>query len=294
MASPENAELIEMMRSMNPLGSGDIEQIRKGMEMAPPYPQPQDVAWETVVANGVECEWNTPSEAEAGRTIVYYHGGGYAIGSVRGHRGLCSNLARGTRARVLSVEYRMAPENPYPAAVEDAVAAYRFVLDQGADPSKVAVGGDSAGGGLALAALISLKESGDPLPGAGICLSPWVDLTLSNASIERVAPQDPMLSPEILRVFRDAYLAGGDPKAPTASPIFGELAGLPPLLIQAGSSEVLVGEIEDFAARAKAQDVDVTLDIWQDMIHVWPTFADMLPEGRRAIADIGKFLDARL
>jgi acetyl esterase/lipase len=294
MPSPENDELIEMMRTMNPLGSGDIQQIRQAMELAPPYPQPEDIRWEAIEANGVPCEWNIPSDAEPGRRIVYYHGGGYAIGSVQGHRGLCSHVARATRAHVLSVDYRMAPEDPFPAAVEDAVAAYRFVIGQGADPARVALAGDSAGGGLAIAALVALREAGDRLPGAGNGLSPWVDMTLSNASIEAVAPKDPMLSPEILRTFRDAYLAGGDPKSPTASPLFADLSGLPPLLIQAGRAEILIGENEDFVGRAKAAGVDVTFEAWDDMIHVWQTFADMLPEGREAIADIGRFVEARL
>ena len=294
MPSPENDELIEMMRSLNPLGSGDIGQMRQGMDMAPPYPQPKDIAWESVDAGGVPCEWNTPDNAVPGRIIVYYHGGGYVIGSVKGHRGLCSNLARATRARVLSVDYRLGPEHPFPAAVEDAVAAYRYVLGQGADPAKVALGGDSAGGGLTLGALLEIRAAGDPLPGAGLCLSPWVDMTMSNASIQEVADRDPMLSQAVLTLFRDAYLADGDPKAPTASPLFADLAGLPPLLVQAGRAEVLIGEIEDFVGRAKAAGVEVTFEPWDDMIHVWQTFADMLPEGRQAIADIGKYVDARL
>ncbi len=294
MPSAENAELIAMLETMNPLGSGDILEMRKAMELAPPYPKPADLAWQAVSASGVPCEWNIPADAEPGRTIVYFHGGGYGIGSVEAHRGLCSNVARATRARVLSVGYRLAPEDPYPAAVEDAVEAYRFVLGEGVAPERVALAGDSAGGGLALAALLALREAGDPLPAAGICLSPWVDMTLSNAAIDALEARDPMLSRATLAIFRDAYLAGADPKQPTASPIFADLAGLPPLLIQAGRAEVLVGEAEDFAARAKAAGVDVTLEVWDDMIHVWQTFADMLPEGRAAIADIGKFVEARL
>jgi epsilon-lactone hydrolase len=294
MPSPENAELIGMMRTLDPLGSGDIEQMRQGMEMAPPYPQPNDIAWESVDIRGIPCEWNTPDDVIQGRTIVYYHGGGYAIGSVTSHRGLCSNLARATRARVLSVGYRLAPEHPFPAAVDDAVEAYRYVLSGGADPGLVALGGDSAGGGLALAALIEIREGGDPLPAAGICLSPWVDMTLSNSSIVEVAAQDPMLSQKVLALFRDAYMAGGDLHAPTASPLFADLSGLPPLFVQAGRAEVLIGEIEDFVGRATAAGVDVTFEAWDDMIHVWQTFADILPEGRQAIADIGKYVDARL
>jgi len=294
MPSPEHEELVEMMRTTNPLGSGDIETMRAGMAAAPPYPEPPDVAWAAVDAGGVPAEWNTPDDSADGRTIVYYHGGGYGIGSVKSHRGLCSNLARAARARVLSVDYRLAPEHPHPAAVDDAVAAYRWAIANGADPAKTAVGGDSAGGGLTVATLIALRDAGDPLPAAGLCLSPWVDMTCSNARIQEVAPRDPMLSPPVLEVFAKAYVAGADPKAPTASPIFADLAGLPPLLIQAGTAEVLIGEIEDFAAKAKAAGVDVQLEVWDDMLHVWQTFADMLPEGREALADIGKYVEGRL
>ena len=294
MPSPEHEELVEMMRTTNPLGSGDIETMRAGMAAAPPYPEPRDVAGAAVDAGGVPAEGNTPDDSADGRTIVYYHGGGYGIGSVKSHRGLCSNLARAARARVLSVDYRLAPEHPHPAAVDDAVAAYRWAIANGADPAKTAVGGDSAGGGLTVATLIALRDAGDPLPAAGLCLSPWVDMTCSNARIQEVAPRDPMLSPPVLEVFAKAYVAGADPKAPTASPIFADLAGLPPLLIPAGTAEVLIGEIEDFAAKAKAAGVDVQLEVWDDMLHVWQTFADMLPEGREALADIGKYVEGRL
>ena len=294
MPSKEHQELVEMMRTMNPLGSGDIETMRAGMAAAPPYPQPPDVRWEAVDADGVSCEWNVPDDCVEGRTIVYYHGGGYGIGSVEGHRGLCSNLARATRARVLSVDYRLAPEHPFPSAVDDALVAYRWAVAQGADPAKTAIGGDSAGGGLTVATLIALREAGDVLPAAGLCLSPWVDLTGSNPRIAEVAPSDPMLSPAVLEVFAKAYLAGADPRSPTASPAFADLAGLPPLLIQAGTAEILIGEIEAFAKKAEAAGVDVELEIWDDMLHVWQTFADMLPEGRQALADIGKYVEARL
>lgn len=294
MPSQEHEELVEMMRTLNPLGSGDIETMRAGMAAAPPYPQPPDVQWQAVDADGVPCEWNVPDDCAEGRTIVYYHGGGYGIGSVAGHRGLCSNLARATRARVLSVDYRLAPEHPFPAAVDDALTAYRWTVGQGADPARTALGGDSAGGGLAIATLIALREAGEVLPAAGLCLSPWVDLTGANPRIAEVAPKDPMLSPAVLEVFAKAYLSGADPKAPTASPAFADLSGLPPLLIQAGTAEILIGEIEDFAKKAEASGVDVQLEIWDDMLHVWQTFADMLPEGREALAGVGKYVEARL
>ena len=146
-----------MMRTLNPLGSGDIMQMRHGMDMAPPYPQPPDITWEAVVANGAPCEWNTPKDVVSGRVIVYYHGGGYCMGSLNTHRGITARISRLANLRVLSVDYRLAPEHPHPAAVEDAVAAYRFVLDQGIAPERIALAGDSAGGGLTLAALVSIR-----------------------------------------------------------------------------------------------------------------------------------------
>jgi len=294
MPSPELATIIEMFTTMDPLGAGSIEAIRAGMEQTPPYPQPDDIAWEAVDAGGVPAEWNVPTDAAEGRTIVYFHGGGYAIGGIEGHRGLCSNLARACRARLLSVGYRLAPEHPFPAALDDAVTAYRYALSTGADPARLAVGGDSAGGGLTLGTLLALRDAGDPLPAAGICLSPWVDMTLSDPAIEKVADRDPMLNRPLMEMFRDAYLVDADPKTPTASPLFAELGGLPPLLLQVGRAEILIGEVEQFAKRAQAAGVEVTLEAWDDMIHVWQTFADMLPEGREAIANIGKFVEARL
>jgi phosphinothricin tripeptide acetyl hydrolase len=294
MPSPELKTIVDMFSTMNPLGGGSIEAIRAGMEQAPVYPRPDDIRWEPVDAGGVPAEWTTPADLEPGRTIVYYHGGGYAIGGIEAHHGLCSNLARACRARVLNVGYRLAPEHPHPAALDDALTAYRFAISQGCDPAKLAVGGDSAGGGLTLATLLALRDAGDPLPAAGLCLSPWVDMSMADPSIDRVEAQDPMLSRAVLELFRDAYLGDQDRTAPSASPLFGKLEGLPPLLIQVGTAEVLVGEGQDFARRARDAGVDVSLEVWDDMIHVWQTFADMLPEGREAIADIGKFVEARL
>ena len=196
--------------------------------------------------------------------------------------------------RLLSVDYRLAPEAPFPAAVEDAVRAYRFVLDQGIDPAGVALGGDSAGGGLTLATLVALRDAGLPLPGAGVAISPWVDLTMSSESIHSKGDEDPMLTPATIAVLADAYLAGADPKSPTASPLWADLSGLPPLLIQVGTAELLLDEGRRVGDAAKAAGVDVTFEAWDDMIHVWHLFAAMVPESREAIARIAAFLDERL
>jgi acetyl esterase/lipase len=207
---------------------------------------------------------------------------------------LCSHVARAARARVLNVGYRLAPENRFPAAVNDAVAAYRFILAQGYAPESVALGGDSSGGGLVLGALVALRDAGDPLPGAAICLCPWTDLTLTGETIESLRDTDPMVRAPVLALMAEAYLGDADPRSPTASPLFADLAGLPPLLVQVGTAELLLDDAKRFAERATAAGVDVTLDIWDEMIHVWHAFADFLPEAKDAIARIGAYVEKHL
>jgi monoterpene epsilon-lactone hydrolase len=294
MASRELQTVIGMMRAANPMASGDLLKIRELMGAAPPYPKPDDIAWETVDAGGVPAEWVIPDDAEPGRAIVYFHGGGYATGDARSFRGLCSHLARAARARVLSVDYRLAPEHRFPAAVDDAVAAYRFAVSAGHAPDRIALGGDSSGGGLGLGTLVALREAGDPLPGAALCLCPWTDLTLSGASLRTRADEDPLVDPKILELMADAYMGSADRRSPTASPLFADLSGLPPMLVQVGSTEILLDDATRLAERAEAAGVDVTLEVWDDMIHVWHSFADLLPEARQAIERIGAFVEARL
>ena len=294
MASPQLDRVIGMMRKADPLASGDLMTIRKITERAPAYPKPADITWEALNAGGVPAEWVIPDDCEPGRVIVYFHGGGYSTGTIRANRGLCSHVARAARARVLSVDYRLAPEHRFPAAVDDAVAAYRFVVSDGYAPENVALAGDSSGAGLVLGSLVALRDGGEPLPGAAICLCPWTDLTLSGASVETNRDEDPMVRASILALMADAYLGDADPQSPTASPLFADLTGLPPLLVQVGSAELLLDDSRRIAERAEAAGVDVTLEIWDDMIHVWHSFADLLPEGRKAVARIGSYIDERL
>ena len=238
--------------------------------------------------------FDTRESRAPGPVVVFYHGGGFVIGDIDTHASFTAEMARQLDLPVVSVDYRLAPEAPFPAAVEDAVAAVRFVLDQGTDPARLALGGDSAGGGLTLATLVALRDEGLPLPGAAVAISPWVDMTASSDSIHSKGDEDPMLTPATIAVLADAYLAGADPKSPTASPLWADLSGLPPLLIQVGTAEVLLDEGRRVAEAATAAGVDVTFEAWDDMIHVWHLFADMVPESREAIEKIGAFLDERL
>jgi acetyl esterase/lipase len=298
MPSPELASLLEMLRAMPPLAGDTIDEWRASLEAATAVvPLPEDVRFEPVSAGGVAAEWaRAPEAPEAldNRAIVYFHGGGYVTGSLQSHRLLVADLARACGLPVLSVDYRLAPEHPFPAAVEDAVAAYRFVRGAGIPPAGLAFAGDSAGGGLTVAALLALREAGEPLPAAGVCLSPWLDLGQSGASMDTKAAVDPMLSRTMLDVMARAYLGSTDARTPTASPLFADLAGLPPLLLQVGTAEVLLDDSTRFAERARAAGVDVTLEVWADMVHDWQAFAVALPEGREAIDKIAAFVRGAL
>jgi acetyl esterase/lipase len=273
---------------------GDLMAMRKMLSRAPASSPPADIEVEPVEAAGVPAEWLTPDECVPGRSIVHFHGGGYATGTLDSTRSLCCHLARATRARVLVVDYRLAPEHPFPSAVDDAVTAYRDALDTGAAPASTVMCGDSSGGGLALATLVALRDLGESLPAAAVCMSPWTDLTLSGSSLDSNRESDPMVSASTLSMMADAYAGTAERTTPTASPLFADLAGLPPMLLQVGAGELLLDDATRFAERATAAGVDVTLEIWDDVFHVWHAFADLLPEARDAIARIGAYVDDRL
>jgi acetyl esterase/lipase len=222
--------------------------------------------------------------------ILYLHGGGYVIGSIDTHRELTGRLSRAAAARVFLIDYRLAPEHPFPAAVEDATAAYRWLLQNGATSSRTVIAGDSAGGGLTLATLVALRDAGVPLPAAGVCLSPWTDMEGIGESMATRAHLDPMVQHDRLLHMASLYLNGADPRAPLAAPLYANLTELPPLLIQVGTAETLLDDATRFADRAKTAGVDVTLEAWDDMIHVWQLFASMLPEGQQAIDRLGEYI----
>jgi len=218
------------------------------------------------------------------------HGGGYVIGSINTHRDLMGRIARASGARVLGINYRLAPEHPFPAAVDDSVAAYRWMIAQGLKPNRIAVAGDSAGGGLAVATLVAIRDAKLPIPGAGVCLSPWVDMEGIGKSMESKAAIDPVVQREGLLGMAAAYLGGQNPRSPLAAPLYADLKGLPPLLIQVGEAETLLDDSTRLADRAKTAGVSATLEVWPEMIHVWQMFASFLPEGQQAVDGIGGFL----
>ncbi|HJS85266.1 MAG TPA: alpha/beta hydrolase [Acetobacteraceae bacterium] len=256
---------------------------------------PPDVRLEAVDANGVAAEWTTTPGADPGRVILFLHGGGYVSGSIVSHRAMAAEAGRQAGARTLALGYRLAPENPYPAALRDAVAGYQFLLSSGIAPRRIAIGGDSAGGGLTIATVLALRDAGAPLPGCAWCLSPWTDLEMTGASMAAKAAVDPMVQKEYLQELTSMYLApGADPRDPLVSPLHADLRGLPPLLVQVGSAETLLDDAVRLAGAAAAADVAVTLEVYAEMIHVWPLFHQILAPGREALAAAGRFIRARL
>jgi len=257
------------------------------------FPTPAEVKVERVNAPAAPAEWLRPPSAMPGRVVLYLHGGGYVIGSPRSHRHLAAAIAGAAEASALLLDYRLAPEHPFPAAVEDATAAYRWLLDQAIAPERIVIAGDSAGGGLTVATLLALREARVPLPAGGVCISPWVDLTCSGGSYGTKADADPIVRRSGVEEMARAYLGATPPRTPLASPLFADLRGLPPLLIHVGSDEVLLDDAVQLAARAKAGGVDATLEIYDRMIHVWHWFLPMLEEAETAVAAIGRFVRSR-
>ena len=241
-------------------------------------------------AGGVTAEWVTADSASDSRVVLYLHGGGYIIGSPRTHRSLMAELSQASKGRVLGLDYRLAPEHPFPAPVEDSIAAYRWLLNEGYDPARIAVAGDSAGGGLTVAMMVQARYLGLPVPGAAVCISPWVDMEGLGESMETRAAADPMVGKENLMISAKTYLGGSNPRAPLAAPLYADLRGLPPMLIQVGDAEVLLDDSTRLAGIAREAGVEVEMDVWDDMIHVWHLFAPILPEGKRAISQAGEFI----
>lgn len=293
MASEVLAELVAAMRA----GGVDFSDIEKGRaqleELLAASPFDPSLMYERGELAGVPVLRIDSGPAGAG-ALLYLHGGAYIAGSTQGYRGLIAEIGKVLGLPAVAPDYRLAPEAPFPAAVEDAVAVYQALLDQGIPASRIVIAGDSAGGGLTLATLVKLRAEGMPLPAAGFMISPWADLSCSVSTMDSKAAEDPSLDRAGLLGGAAAYLAGQDAAHPLASPVNADLSGLPPLLVQVGSAEILLGDSLLIAERAGHAGTHVQLEVWPDMIHVWHSFHFMLPEGRQALDAAGQFLRARL
>ncbi len=297
MASPGLARVLSMLRATQPREGDplDFERYRRFLTAMAPRPPSGVQVLRTEVA-GRTVDWVVPEGADSGVRLLYLHGGGYVAGSVHTHRALAARIAQAAGCVGLVVDYRIAPEDPFPAALEDSIAALAYIAHYGPDgalaaPRSLFIGGDSAGGGLTLATL--LETRGQVPVTAAVTLSAWTDMACTGESLVTRAATEPFLAPHLMRPTADAYLRGWDPRDPRASPLYGDPTGLPPLLMQVGDSELLLDDTRRFAAKAQAAGVHVTCEIWPEMFHVFQAFSTILPEGQEAIAHLGEYLRAQ-
>ncbi|HLZ68689.1 MAG TPA: alpha/beta hydrolase [Dehalococcoidia bacterium] len=294
MASEAMQALTAQIREQaGALGELDLPGMRAWYDgVGTQTPLGADVKVQEVSAGGVPAEWVSTPDAGNG-VVLYLHGGGYVIGSPTSHRELCSRIARASGARVLLLNYRLAPESPFPAAVDDAVKAYRFLLAEGVEPSKIIVSGDSAGGGLTLATLVALRDAGERLPAGGVPLSAWTDLAQTGGTIQSKAEEDPIVTGEMLTGMSATYLNGADNTHPLASPLYADFTGLPPLLLQVGTAETLLDDTRRAAERARAAGVDVKVEEYDGAFHVFQQMGPDTPESQQALESIGSFVRQR-
>jgi monoterpene epsilon-lactone hydrolase len=289
MTDIEIAELRKIIVA-NPMPS-DLGELRKVGDMdAERFPLDSGVKVEQVVANNVPAEWTTSPGADHKRVVLYLHGGGFVFGSILSHRHLVAEIGRVARCRTLAIDYRLAPEHPFPAPVEDAIAAYRFLLESGIQPRHITIAGDSAGGGLVISTLVAIKEAGLQQPACGWAISPWVDMEARGETFGTLADVDPMVKKSAIDELAITYLNGADPRSPLASPIHADLRNIAPLLIHVGAAEVLLDDALKLAQRAGAANVPVRLEVWPDMVHIWHVFHRILKDGRRAVEEGGSFI----
>ena len=263
----------------------EIDLIRRRMGSDPSKVKtlPETIESFVVEIDGLEIERISSKSSTRTRALLYFHGGGYVLGASPGHRDLAAALAEMADLAVYLVDYRLAPEHPFPAAVDDALQAYQWLLEQGFEPSQIILGGDSAGGGLAVSTLLNLKNLGLAAPAAAMLLSPWLDLSLSGASVETNEHADVVLSKSVLVAWADHYLQGRDALAPLASPIYGDLVGLPPVLVHVGSTEILRSDSEDLVDRIIEHDGSAVLKVWDDLPHVFQVLSGRLPEAKASL-----------
>lgn len=285
---------IRALLTAKPRPVGWTERRARIEEVGAVWPVATDIALKIAEIGALKAEWSLAPGADPSRALLFFHGGGYCSGSIVSHRRMATEAGRAARARTLAVAYRLAPEHPFPAAYDDALAAWRFLLAHGVAPERIAIGGDSAGGGLALALMLRLRDAGEALPGCAWLCSPWTDLTLSGDTLATKEGDDPLIHKPYLEELAGAYVPTGvDRMDPRVSPLFADLRGLPPLLIQVGSSETLLADSTRLACAAGAANTTVTLEIWPHMIHAWQMWNARLAEGRRALATAGAFIHAR-
>ncbi len=294
--SHPGVEMISDLIAETGLVSGTIAEQREAMaRVTGSAPPPAGVAVETLTLGGRPAERLVPPAARPACSVLYLHGGGYCTGSLDSHRGLAGRIALAAGCEVVTLDYRLAPEDPHPAALTDAVRAYGGLLALGTRPEGVVLAGDSAGGGLTVATLVALRDDGSPLPAAAVCLSPWVDLTQTAPAYERIGARDPMITKAALDLMAAAYLGGIPAATPSASPLYADLGGLPPVLVEVGEREVLVDDATGLADRLLQAGGTVSLEVWPELIHVFQAFpGDMVPEADRSIEKVGGFISRHL
>lgn len=293
MADPQ-IEIVRTLLASRPRPAGLAERRERLDALGSRYSVAADVKIESVQADGVPAEWTTTPDADPKRVILFLHGGAYIAGSILSHRHMVAQIGREARARTLALDYRLAPEHPFPAALDDAISGYRFLLSRGYEPAHIALAGESAGGGLALATLLSLRDMGLALPACTWCSSPWIDLEMTGDTMTTKAAVDPLIQKPYLAEAATAYLNGANPLTPLASPLHADLTGLPPMLVQVGTAETLLDDSIRLAGLAAEANVRVTLEAWPDMIHAWTLFYQQVDAGRRSLASMGAFVRSML
>jgi monoterpene epsilon-lactone hydrolase len=284
-------DAIRALLSSKPRPVGWVERRQRIEEVGSHWPVAEDVTLTTVDLGGLAGEWSIAPGSDPTRVLMFFHGGGYCSGSIVSHRSMVTEAGRAAGVRSLAVGYRLAPEHPFPAALDDAWTAWHFLLKQGIAPAHIALGGDSAGAGLTVALINRLRVAKEALPACAWLVSPWTDLALSGATLATKVAVDPLIHKGYLEELAAAYVpASVDRKDPRVSPLYADLKGFPPTLIQVGSAETLLADATRFAAAAGAADVAVTLEVWPYMIHAWPLWNAALEPGRRALAGAGRFI----
>jgi len=288
-------DAIRALLSSKPRPAGWTERRQRLDAVGSVWPVADDVKLIAVDADGIPGEWSSVAGSDASRVLLFFHGGGYCSGSIRSHRRMVSEAGRAAKVRTLAIAYRLAPEHPFPAALDDALAAWFFLRQAGVAAAHIAIGGDSAGSGVTAALINFLNATGEELPGCAWLVSPWVDTTMSGSTVTAKDTVDPLIHKVYLEELAGAYIPKEiDRRDPRVSPLFADLRGFPPTLIQVGSAETLLADSVRFAAAAGAADVGVTLEIWPHMIHAWHLWNAHLEDGRRALASAGRFIRAHL